>query len=236
MTIDRSMERLYEQIELVKGVGNRHRGTLCIMSFVAFLAGEDHTDDPRTASSLIRRLAITVNDEMPGEYRQRLKTFAPRIIGTRDGFDCERAKLLVQVAESELLPRITREFPLEAAGGHTAKRGRQAGLPVLLDQFDNAVFHVRAPGMWEDLAFAFGRIVCWGAKNAETSDQQEWFWLKATDVLDQLCDIGVASMRPAITAEHLAFMQTFLSREGNLGQRRSLALTAWACVRNLIPA
>ena len=87
MTVDERMEQVYQQIELVRGVGDRRRAKLCIMSFVALLAGESHTDSPDTASAVLRRFAITINDEMPADMRQRLKPFAPRIIGTRDQWD-----------------------------------------------------------------------------------------------------------------------------------------------------
>jgi hypothetical protein len=46
---------------------------LCGISFVALLAGEGNTDQPASASPLIRNLAIPVNDAMPQEVRQRLK-------------------------------------------------------------------------------------------------------------------------------------------------------------------
>ena len=46
MSVNLAVERLYEEVELVRGTGNRHRGELCIMSFVAYLAGEPHTDSP----------------------------------------------------------------------------------------------------------------------------------------------------------------------------------------------
>ena len=77
MTIDAQLEHLYQQIELVRGSGDPKHRRLCIMSFVAFLNGEPHTDNPTTASSLIRRYAMVINDEMPDSLRQRLKPTIP---------------------------------------------------------------------------------------------------------------------------------------------------------------
>lgn len=44
------LERLYERIRLVGGKGSRRDARLCVMTFVALLAGERHTDAPATAS------------------------------------------------------------------------------------------------------------------------------------------------------------------------------------------
>ena len=64
MNVNAAMERLYERVELVRGVGDRWRGQLCLMSFVALLAGEAHSDSPLTASSVIRPFGMVINDEM----------------------------------------------------------------------------------------------------------------------------------------------------------------------------
>ncbi|MGH7191194.1 MAG: hypothetical protein ACREF0_18650, partial [Acetobacteraceae bacterium] len=70
MVVDERLERLYEKVELVKGAGDPSQGKLCVMSFVALLAGEGHSDRPRTASPLIRELAVRINDAMPRAMRQ----------------------------------------------------------------------------------------------------------------------------------------------------------------------
>lgn len=110
MIIDERLERLYRQVELVKGAGDPRTGKLCVMSFVVYLAGEGHSDRPATASPLIRELAVRINDAMPITMRQELKPFVPRIIGTNDGRDGERAALLRNVTEKEILPRICADF------------------------------------------------------------------------------------------------------------------------------
>lgn len=73
MLMNSRFEEFYSQVELVRGAGDRRRAQLCVMSFVAFLAGENHSDNPVTASPFIRRFAITINDAVPTPLRQDLK-------------------------------------------------------------------------------------------------------------------------------------------------------------------
>jgi hypothetical protein len=40
------LQRLFDRVELVSDVGDPASGTMCIMSLVAHLAGEGHTDAP----------------------------------------------------------------------------------------------------------------------------------------------------------------------------------------------
>ena len=95
MDLDVRLQRAFDRVELVSGsIGNPGEGRMCLMSLVAFLAGEAHSDAPRCASPLIQTFAVLVNDHMPREARQRLKPFAPRIIGTNDGFDQVRTEIL----------------------------------------------------------------------------------------------------------------------------------------------
>ena len=95
MELDLRLQRALERVELVSGtIGNPGDGKMCLMSLVAFLAGEDHSDSPECASPVIQAFAVRINDNMAYEARQRLKAFAPRIIGTNDGNDGLRAQVL----------------------------------------------------------------------------------------------------------------------------------------------
>ncbi len=61
----RLQQRVLDRFELVGGNGEPDKGTARVMSLVAHLAGEGHTDRPRCASPLIRHFAIPVNDTCP---------------------------------------------------------------------------------------------------------------------------------------------------------------------------
>ncbi|MEK9967406.1 MAG: hypothetical protein VW582_13730, partial [Rhodospirillaceae bacterium] len=81
----RQVETLFQQLDLVPRVGERRESELCVMSLVALLAGERHTDRPATACPVIAAYAIKVNDTVDCDTRQGLKLMATRIMGTNDG-------------------------------------------------------------------------------------------------------------------------------------------------------
>jgi hypothetical protein len=97
--INLELERALSRITMIKGKGDRHNARLCVMSLVAALNGDKHTDSPSCASKLITLYAVQLNDTISAPKRQTLKAFAPRIVGTRDGRDDERRKLLVAALE-----------------------------------------------------------------------------------------------------------------------------------------
>jgi hypothetical protein len=84
--------------------------------------GERETDAPCCASPVIGAFAILVNDQMPGDVRQRLKPFAPCIVGTKDGLDGARAEILRRALVEEILPRMSRSQTSAAAPGTAAGR------------------------------------------------------------------------------------------------------------------
>lgn len=201
--VDRRLEELCERITLVDGVGSLGRGELCIMSFVALLGGERHTDHPANASPLIRNLAIPVNDAMPPEVRQRLKPFAARILGTRDGRDGARAELLRHALAQEILPRIRQDWgagrtadrcrvPLGSlllgAVGHAGPLGLGSDqrAALLLAQLERGT----APGQEACLGSAVGELLARCMQESATRAQRSWYWDEAIGLLDRLCDIG----------------------------------------------
>lgn len=58
---------------------------MCTMEFVAWLAGEDHGDEPRCACPVLTTLVRAVNDLLPDdEARDRyLRSIAPRLVNSR---------------------------------------------------------------------------------------------------------------------------------------------------------
>jgi hypothetical protein len=225
MTVDERMEQIYQRVELVRGAGDRRHGKLCIMSFVALLAGEGHTDSPCTASAVLRRFAITINDEMPVEMRQRLKPFAPRIIGTRDGNDWARAELLIRAWQTEVLPRLRTDFK---AAARPPDRSMAFLLCVDCPPRDMAVC--------EQVASTVARLISHYAMAAKPRDRQEWYWLKAIDLLDRLCSVGSERPRPALEIGRLEDTGAMLEKNADPKARGAWARAAIMRIRNLVPA
>jgi hypothetical protein len=243
MAVDTQLERLYQQVVLVRGAGDRRRGRLCIMSFVAFLAGEGHTDNPRTVSGLIRRYAMPINDEMPDHLRHRLKSFAPRLIGTKDGQDPARAALLLEAARTDILPRIAQDFGHTATEAgcvrHDGKDGRKL---ESLHELVKKIVYLGSPedrstrsSASEDVAATLAHLLAHCAMAAPPS-LGDWYWLKAIELLDRLCDVGADHPRPELHSDRLVSMEAFLNRRAEIQQRKVRAVATLARVRSLMPA
>ena len=93
-----------EEVKLEKGSHESREKGMCAMEFVAYLAGEPHGDKPQCASPLITSFVISCNDRWTDEERQLLKPYLPRIMGTRDGKDLDRAKLFAMAAVTKISP------------------------------------------------------------------------------------------------------------------------------------
>jgi len=244
MTVDARWESLYRQVELVRGVNDRKRGKMCIMSFVAFLAGEEHSDNPTTASPLIRQFAMTINDNMPDHMRQRLKSFAPRILGTRDGQDWARVRHLLEAVRAEVLPRIAAEFGFAATRDGCMPRWSQTHrkamtLPQLHEQVARLASNTPDPGDMppcEERGAGVARLIAHCGRIARTPEQRDWYWVKAIELLDRLCDISADHDRRGVPVERLSEMEAFLERRNEPQQRKARAVAAFTRVRNLIPA
>lgn len=240
MTVDTRLEGLYNQIELVRGVGDRQRAQLCIMSFVALLVGDDHSDDPSTVSRVIRRYAITINDQMPASLRQDLKCFAPQMIGTRDGHDALRTSLLLEAARTDLLPRI--EADIGGFGSAILADQRKQTFRAWLQAYHRVKTYVSASasvldeGVREDAARMVACLICGFAHIAPRADQRAYYWAKTVDLLDRLCTIGVEDARPLIPEDHLDLLSEFLARGRQRPARRTRATRLWRRVRSLLPA
>jgi hypothetical protein len=220
MSVDTAMERIYDRVELVRGVGDRWRGHFCLMSFVALLSGEAHTDHPRTVSPVIRRFGIVINDEMPSDMRQRLKPFAPRIMGTRDGLDKERAQFLLDAWRIEIVPQLLADFGVRA---RLTDRRTEGLLACPLIHRDNDAR--------DQLATAIARLIAHYAHTAPYRTR-DWYWLKAIDLLDRLADIRNGEALAGIASEKITTAMQVLER----GAKPRFALTtALNRIRSLMP-
>jgi hypothetical protein len=222
MHLDLRLERALERVELVTGVGTREAGRMCVMSLVACLAGEAHGDSPATASALIRAFAIPLNDNMPHAARQRLKAFAPRIIGTADGQDAARAALLRDALATEILPRL---------GRHGTSRARWGGFWSVLSLLRRRRLEREAAWMMQRSALpdaagdparavaaagAVARLLSRAAREAGDPREAERLWALAIGLLDRLCEAGpVRAEPPPAMAARLE--KVFAAREGRAG-------------------
>ena len=198
MHLDLRLERALERVELVTGVGTRDAGRMCVMSLVACLAGEEHTDSPGCASPLIRAFAIPLNDNMPHAVRQRLKPFAPRILGTQDGQDALRAELLRRALSEEILPRLGGRQPARQRrfAGPLWRLWSMLGMRRLEREaewmMDRAVALADGADMARAVAAAgaVGRLLARAAREAGDPREAERLWDLAVGLLDRMCDIG----------------------------------------------
>jgi hypothetical protein len=203
---DLRLQRVLDRFELVGGIGEPGEGTACLMALVGQLAGEGRTDRPRCASPLVREFAIPINDGMPREARQRLKPFAPRLVGTNDGLDRARAEVLRQVLAEVVVPKASGECQATSPGGPARRRAgrpfrrlrirllrgsllRRIGL--LLEEAEGG----RGRGQEAELASAAGQLLALCARDARDAREAEWYWNQAIALLDRLCDVGAQGQR-----------------------------------------
>jgi hypothetical protein len=234
MVVDERLERLYRQVELVRGVGEPKSGKLCVMSFVAFLAGEVHSDRPAAASSLIRELAVRINDAMPQEIRQELKPFVPRILGTNDGCDGERAAMLRAVTEAEIMPRICRDFLVSGrlrswrrSGEFRELSSKLFGLTESWSKPEHALPDVK-------LCAAVTDLLCFCAAKASDADSGRWYWEKAIDVLDRACDIREDSSSSRVDETRLRELEEILAGRVPNRRRPPITKSMVECIRLLV--
>jgi hypothetical protein len=181
------------------------------MSLVAFLAGEPHSDLPGCASPLVQAFAVAVNDLMPRAARQRLKPFAPRIIGTDDGCDGVRAAVLLHaLAEGVLAGAPGQDLARAAAPAH----GWFAKLRRLLrwlrkDERQRLLHFALSRGDGVELAREAARLIARAARRAADARERERHWDAAIGLLDRLCDVGApaAPRGPGVRAERLARLE-----------------------------
>jgi hypothetical protein len=238
MLVDQRLEQLYQRIELVRGMGNPKSGKLCIMSFVALLAGESHSDSPSVASPLIRSFAISINDRMPEAFRQKLKLFAPRIIGTRDRFDKLRAELLLSAVREEIAPRMRMDFSV--AGFSLpwlsgAKRSRAAAMALVPKFGELSESQVDLAGLRGiDIAPATAHLLAHCA-GALAKQEAAWYWNKAIDLLDRLCDISDECTEPRIDWARVSWLDGILERRARMLRHKAMAVRVLDRLRRLLP-
>ncbi len=198
MSTDLNVQRRYDGVELIAGIGDPALNRFCIMSFVAFMAGEYFGDRPKTASPVIRKFVIPLNDRVDAATRQRLKPFAPRIIGTNDGHDPERTEIIYQTIIDAVLP-VAVEDASRTGVDRSPRHDRRSGAPISpsvpVDRLPARVrrnlehmLAARRSGHNDILAKEAGHMLVTLAENS--SQRRTWYLNKAIALLDRLCDVG----------------------------------------------
>jgi hypothetical protein len=79
------MQRLFDQYPLRRGAHDRRDDGMCAMEMVAWLAGEEHSDEPHCACPVIAAYVRTLNDFLPTDQtRDRLlRPLVPKFVNTR---------------------------------------------------------------------------------------------------------------------------------------------------------
>jgi hypothetical protein len=99
----------------------------CAMEWVAYLAGEPHSDQPVCVSPALRSFGIAFNDRLPDDKRQKLRPYLARCIGTAgDGRDEERGRMCIDWLIRTASPNIL------LAGGLEDDAARLLELPSVL--------------------------------------------------------------------------------------------------------
>lgn len=212
MAEDMRTERLLADVELVGSRGEPQSRKLCIMSLVARLAEEPHSDRPQAASPAIGAFARAINDAMDRQTRQRLIPFAPRIQGTHAALDRARLRRLHAMLTDELLPQLAvdlqvaavgetdataaeatarlvaalREAPAEAHDG-LVQEARWDGAALIGPL--RAAFMAHRDGYSQQHAESVARILIAGAYRVARPSRRAWYWDRAIAALDSLCEL-----------------------------------------------
>lgn len=200
-----------DRFDLVSRMGVREDRELCVMSLVALLAGERHTDRPKTACPVIASYVIKINDAVDCDTRQDLKPLAVRIMGTNDGRRRERAWVLARECVNDVFARL-----MEDAGATGEVVGALPRLPLRYDstfEFKGLSKQLRAIGRAyhvprnclfdlryllramehrsdELVASAAAVMMVDCARTIDGPVDENPYWNKAIEMFARLCDVG----------------------------------------------
>ena len=218
----KQVETLFRQLDLVPRVGERRESELCVMSLVALLAGERHTDRPATACPVIASYAIKINDTLDCDARQGLKLLATRIMGTNDGRHAERAWLLARVCVNEIfaylmedigapasviadLPRmplkIDSSFDFKQLSDDLQIVGRHYGMDRSRLADFRYLLRACRRGSTEFVASAAAVTIVDCARLSDIPLEENRYWDIAVGMFDRLCDIGLGERVPGRVME-----------------------------------
>jgi hypothetical protein len=143
--------------ELKNGSHESREAGMCAMEWVAYLAGEEHTDSPVCVDPPLRSFGISLNDNWDDEQRQKLRPYLARCIGTAgDGRTEERGWLAMDWLIREFTPAF---LQLKPELHHHAEALRAA--PPVLAPYELDKAMVLLKGAQGDAARDAARVVVW---------------------------------------------------------------------------
>jgi hypothetical protein len=148
----------------------------CAMEWVAYLAGERHSDQPRCVSPAVRALCVALNDGLDGGERQHLRPYLTRTIGTAaDGLDESRAWMALDWLIGVYAPTWLRHAGLHDAAArlraHCGGIRDSASLVDALDTLERVRTHAHTARQE-----AYGDVIHWALAVAagETGSESAW--------------------------------------------------------------
>ena len=181
-----------DEIVLTLGAHDSRADGMCAMEFAAYLAGEPHSDHPQCVSPVLGAFLRNWNDSVDDAFRQKLKPFIPRVIGTAaDGKDEVRAWMatdwLVRVCAPAWLDLA--KLTQHAMALRTAEQIRDtASAKRVQPALDDA--RSASAAAW-DAAWDAAGAAAWAAARAAVHPTVETLQQSALDLLDRMITAGV---------------------------------------------
>lgn len=205
-------ERLLGEVELVRSRGDPERKKLCVMSLVAMLASEPHSDRPRCASPAIAAFVRPINDAMDRTTRQKLRLFAPRILGTAGGNEADCRAVLHRMLTTTLLSAVVTDLQASARGQDQARGAEltaQLASQLAHSKTTEDQLHIAQNAAWDRAALIWplrnalmayrdgdsvqqaestARVLIAAVSCLARPSRRDWYWDRAIETLDALCD------------------------------------------------
>jgi hypothetical protein len=178
---------------LAKGSHSTEADGRCAMEWVAYVAGEPHSDRPVCVSPVLQTFCIRLNDTLDDQTRQRLRPYLGRCIGTAgDGRDEERAWMCADWLLREYVPAF-----LDAAKLHEQAQNMRS-LAAVVDLPSLQAAKPTLNGARRDAAVAWA--AAWDAAgDAAWAAAWDVAWAAARDAAgDAARDAARAALKPTV--------------------------------------
>ena len=155
---------------------------VCFMEAVAWMQGEEHSDTPKGACSILGRFGTKLNDKMPNEYRTLLNPMVLKMAGT---VSKEHEQLRVEYLVRQIAKRVV-PIVFEAAG-----LTKQAGyLRAIAD--DAPMQYIKTVcRTYANAANAASYAASYTASYANAANAaKEDIWKEPVKILDEAINLG----------------------------------------------